>query len=151
MTSCNITLTGKKPQNPAYPKELRTIGDHIRKIRLDRGMLQKEIAESLDVSEETIVNWENSHRNPMIHHMPKIIEFLGYQPREEQDLAALGHELLAYRKTKGLTQKQLADIIGIDDKSLSKIERNPTRCFRRTLDRVLTFKNKYILKINAIN
>ncbi len=33
------------PKNPAYPTELGTVGDHIRKVRINRGdikmMLQK--------------------------------------------------------------------------------------------------------------
>ena len=33
---CHVRLSGPKPLPKAYPKHLKTLGDHIRKRRLDR-------------------------------------------------------------------------------------------------------------------
>ena len=38
LPSCDIVLKAPKPKNPGYPKEPKTLGDHIRKCRFDRGL-----------------------------------------------------------------------------------------------------------------
>ena len=63
-----------------YPKQLRTVGDHLRKKRLELGLLQKQVAEQLGVDETTIYKWENHRSAPVIRVLPKIIQFLGYVP-----------------------------------------------------------------------
>lgn len=55
-----ITLKVQKPPNSAYPTALFTIGDHIKKKRLDMNLFQKDVAKLLGVKEESIYNWENS-------------------------------------------------------------------------------------------
>ena len=82
-TICNFVLQSQKPRT-AYPKELLTISDHLRAVRLELGLCQKDVAESLVVSEQTIVNWENNRRTPMVNYMPKIISFLGHHPSVEE-------------------------------------------------------------------
>lgn len=77
---CKIILKAKKPCHKPYPKELITYGDHIRKKRLDLNLLQKEVAEILHVTEDTITGWESGRSNPMTHYIPRIISFLGYSP-----------------------------------------------------------------------
>jgi hypothetical protein len=37
---CEVTLTAKKPLSEAYPKTLKTLGDHLRKRRLDLNLFQ---------------------------------------------------------------------------------------------------------------
>jgi DNA-binding XRE family transcriptional regulator len=52
--------------NPAYPKNPRTLGDYIRKCRIDKGFSQAELAETIGVNEMTIVNWEIKGMVPRI-------------------------------------------------------------------------------------
>ena len=40
----------------AYPKALKTLGDHIRKRRLDLGLVQKHVAEQLEVDTASMGN-----------------------------------------------------------------------------------------------
>jgi len=80
---CDVTLTAKKPISEAYPKNLQTIGDHCRKKRLDLKLFQNEVAHILGVDTMTICNWENN-RGPAINMIPKIIQFLGYDPINKQ-------------------------------------------------------------------
>ena len=54
------------------------MGDHLRKRRLDLGLLQREVAEQIGVDAMTICNWEKQRTVPEIRCMPRIIEFLGY-------------------------------------------------------------------------
>lgn len=142
MTRCHITLTGKKPRNPAYPRDLKTIGDHIRKVRLDRGLLQKEVAETLVVSEDTIVNWENNNSTLMIKYMPKIINFLGYQPTEKSEKNSWSSIILAYRERRGVRRKVLAKEMGIDERTLEKIEKGEGWFFERTKEKIRLFISK---------
>jgi DNA-binding XRE family transcriptional regulator len=62
-----------------YRKNPETIGEHIRKIRIDRGLYQWQVAERIGVTKSTIFNWEKGTEPEQIY-IPKIIEFLGYDP-----------------------------------------------------------------------
>jgi hypothetical protein len=41
---CKIVLKAKKPASALYPKKLNTLGDHLRRKRLDLKLFQKEVA-----------------------------------------------------------------------------------------------------------
>jgi transcriptional regulator with XRE-family HTH domain len=60
---------------------LRTIGDHLRKRRLGLGLLQREFAERLGVTESTVTNWELNRTTPALRFLPAIIALLGFDPR----------------------------------------------------------------------
>ena len=61
-----------------YPKEFKTLGDHIRAKRLALGLLQKKVARIIGVTTDTITNWEKNRNQPMYWHYRKIIIFLRY-------------------------------------------------------------------------
>jgi transcriptional regulator with XRE-family HTH domain len=44
--------------NPKYPKNPKTLGERIRKARMDRGLKIKELAELIGVTPDSIINWE---------------------------------------------------------------------------------------------
>ena len=75
-----LTLRGPKPPDRAYPLALRTLGDRVLKRRLDLGLLQRDVAALLAVSKDTVTRWEKHATSPEVRHLPKIIEFLGYDP-----------------------------------------------------------------------
>jgi len=77
---CHVTLRGPPPAG--YPRELLTLGDHLKKRRLDLGLMQKEVARRLGVSKDTVRNWERSRTEPAPLFVSRIVEFLGYAPRE---------------------------------------------------------------------
>src|SRR5690606_30970241 len=66
-----------------YPTFPETLGQHIRKRRMDLGLFQKDIAEIVGTSIDSITFWENGRAQPQIHFFPKIISFLGYYPFDE--------------------------------------------------------------------
>lgn len=74
---CHIVLQGERPPPVGYPTELTTIGDRIRKKRMDRGLRQKDVARGIGVSVCTITNWELGRTTPMAHYAPEIARFLG--------------------------------------------------------------------------
>ena len=40
--------------NPAYPKEPKTLGERIRKVRMDRGLTMKVLASTLGIATMTV-------------------------------------------------------------------------------------------------
>jgi len=44
--------------NPKYPKNPQNLGEKIRKARMDKGLMIKELASRLGVTEDAVINWE---------------------------------------------------------------------------------------------
>jgi len=61
---CKVTLRAKKPASNAYPKKLKTLGDHLRKKRLDLKLLQKELAHRLCIDPSTLGRWKKNETQP---------------------------------------------------------------------------------------
>jgi transcriptional regulator with XRE-family HTH domain len=119
----NLTFKARLPENQAYPLALNTIGDHLRKVRLDRNMSQPEVAKVIKVSTDTITGWELNRNTPTPKYVKKIIEFLGYSPFVSEK-ATLNEQLYYTRLTLGLTQKQIAKQIGCNETTIRMIELN---------------------------
>lgn len=122
---CHVKLKAPKPFPPDYPNDLKSLGDHIRKRRFDLKLLQRQLAEKIGVSTNTITNWELNRSEPEIRLIPKIIEFLGYIPYNICD-ANWGEKIVIYRQVHGLSQEQLAQELGIDPSTLGRWEKNET-------------------------
>jgi DNA-binding XRE family transcriptional regulator len=73
-----VRLKGTKPKDKAYPKAVTTIGDAIRKCRLDLGLLQKDVAKIIGCDKTTILNWERGHTHPSAKHMAQVVIFLAH-------------------------------------------------------------------------
>jgi transcriptional regulator with XRE-family HTH domain len=116
-----VELKTQKPLSPAYPKELKTFGDHIRKRRLDLRLLQSDVAEKLGVTESCIWNWENNATSPTFPHWPALVEFLGYNPLPQPP--TLAERLVQDRKIRGLSQEEMARRLGVDPSTLARWER----------------------------
>jgi DNA-binding transcriptional regulator YiaG len=80
---------------------------------MDLWLEQKEVAEIIGVDKCTIANWEKNRNTPRIRHLPKVINFLGYQPWDE-GCRTLSERLVKQRQKLGLSQKKLAIQIGVD-------------------------------------
>jgi len=61
--------------DPKYPENPKTFGEKIRKARMDRNMLIKELALKIGVTEDTVINWEISGVTPRKIHLEKIKSF----------------------------------------------------------------------------
>jgi transcriptional regulator with XRE-family HTH domain len=72
----------------------------------------------------TITNWEKNKSNPTLRSMPKIIEFLEYEPGTKLNPKGIGEQLLGYRKARGLSQRKLAKSLSIDPGTLGRWERD---------------------------
>ena len=132
MPFCKVALWAKKPVSAAYPTELRTVGDHMRKRRLELEMLQKDVAKEFGATVCTYRNWEKNRSNPSLVFIPMIIEFLGYVPYDTtcQDL---GKRIAAKRRMLGLRQKDLARLIGVDPTTVRAWEKGNHRPQKKLL------------------
>jgi DNA-binding transcriptional regulator YiaG len=73
---------------------------------VDRRLLQKEVARQLGVSVTTINNWEMNHTSTIPSYVPRVLAFLGYDPREQDK--DLGKRIGLVRERQGLSQGSLA-------------------------------------------
>lgn len=121
---CHFELKASKPLPPEYPRELKTLGDYLRKKRLDLGIYQKQAAEIIGTNATTIWDWENNRTQPDLEFIPQIIAFLRYNPYENISNLSLGERIIAYRQAHGITQKALAHQLGIDPGTLGRWEKN---------------------------
>lgn len=57
-----------------------TVGEKIRKYRIEQGLLQKDLATKCKMSESAIRNYELGNRTPKPHHLEVIATALGISP-----------------------------------------------------------------------
>ena len=122
MPSCHFTLRGRKPPPDGYPEELRTLGDHLTRKRSSLGLLQREVAPKLGLTEDTVHNWENDRTSPALRFVPGIIAFLGYVPCDTQP-DDLDERIVTARRELGLGQKGLARRLDVDPGTLGRQKR----------------------------
>lgn len=103
-----------------YEREPRTLGQHLKKRRLELGLLQRDLRTRFKLEKETYANWEKDRCYPAIKHWPAIIQFLGCDPNLEPN--TLGKRLLAYRRRYGISRKALATILAVDEATLWRWE-----------------------------
>ena len=132
-----VTKTAIRPRNPKYPKELVTLGDHLRSKRLDLGLEQQDVAQVIGVDTDSITNWELNRHPPAIRYYPKIFEFLGYciiqYPKTE------GEQLRLFRIHLGYSTEQLAEFLGVDPSTIQSWEANkriPLRSSKEKMEKL---------------
>jgi len=131
-----VRLIGLRPRLLTFPIDLNTIGDHIRKRRLDLNLLQRDAAERIGVTTSCVWNWENDASSPDWRHWKSIIEFLGYDPVPRA--VALPAQLILSRQRMNLSQKEMARRIGIDPTTLARWEqgkRTPSGVYLSMLEK----------------
>ena len=80
---CVFTLNAPIPPDPAYPAELVTVGNQLRRRRLELRLLQREVAAEIGVHASSVYNWESGRTEPQLRHLPAIIRFLAYDLKVE--------------------------------------------------------------------
>jgi len=114
---CHLRIRGvRRPLSPYQrlvkrcPEHPSTIGEHLRKRRIELGLEQKQVADILEVHRGSIQNWERNKGEPLPVRIPGIIRLLGYIPFSSGH--AFPERLAFYRKCAGLTQEELATRAG---------------------------------------
>jgi transcriptional regulator with XRE-family HTH domain len=111
------------------------LGDHLRKRRLDLALTQRDVAIRLGADEASVWNWEKNRSSPAFRFVPRIIEFLGYVPDDTKP-ESFGQRIVAFRRLRGLTQKELARRLGVDRSTIASWEQGEHRPTERLLQRL---------------
>jgi len=131
----SLTLRCKRPINPAYPKQLKILGDHLRTVRLDRGLSQPEAAKLLKVTPDTVTGWELNKHEPPARLAKRIIHFLRYVP-EVGGQKSLGKRLRQARQILGHTQEQASKKMSCDESNMRYIELEKRKPQKNTSQRI---------------
>ncbi|GMV90941.1 MAG: hypothetical protein AMXMBFR82_07190 [Candidatus Hydrogenedentota bacterium] len=90
---------------------------------MDLNLLQREVAGILGVDKTSVFNWEAGTATPNLRALPKVIEFLSYDPRPPG--RTVGEKLRRHREGLGLSWDETAHLMGVDPATVSKWERQP--------------------------
>jgi transcriptional regulator with XRE-family HTH domain len=143
-----IQLKSLKPKPKGYPNEIITLGDHLRRRRLDLGLTQQQLAIKIKASKASIVSWEMNRYEPGVRYIPGIVSFLGYFPYVPT--TSSGIWLQQCRRCNGYSQEKLAKVMGSDESTIAAWERgirSPARNSLRKLRQV--FGSVALLKREA--
>lgn len=118
-----------------------TIGEHLKRKRMDSKLLQKDVAKIFGVTEDCITNWEKNRSIPQIQFMPSVIKFLGYLPFSF-DLTTMSGKLKTYRHLKGISQKKLGKMLNVNGATISSWEQGENQPYQRTLNKIYELFNE---------
>ncbi len=108
------------PPPKGYPPVPQTMGEHIKRKRMDEGQQQQELAKMLGVHAASVRNWEKGRSAIQLDLVPRVLDFLGYDPRPCP--RSRGGRLMWLREREGMSQQELARRIGVDPSSLAQAE-----------------------------
>lgn len=119
------------------PREPKTIGEHLRKRRLELAIFQSQAARRLRVSTVTLSRWECDKVYPTWPQQPAVIAYLGFDPfndpalgspksNETKDVAFLTHEthpnfgqiIIRHCIKMRKTRRQFAKELGLSPKTI---------------------------------
>ena len=77
-TNPKLKLTIKRSEKhpKSYPARPRTLGEKIRKHRMDLGLFQKDVAKFVGVATDTVRLWEKDRTKPSRENLRRIRKFL---------------------------------------------------------------------------
>ena len=83
------------------------LGEHIRRVRMERYLKVSELAQLLGITSNTLKHWRSHPRMPACSPATiKLVQFLGFMPFP---MNTLQEQLYAVRAINGWTQKQASD------------------------------------------
>lgn len=103
-----------------YLEHPQTLGEHLRKARMQRELSQPQVARLLGTDAETILNWEKNRNTPTPKWAKKIIEFLDYFPFDWKD-EDLQIKVNFARMVAGHSQREMGREIQVDESTIYKI------------------------------
>ncbi len=111
----------------------KLIGARIKSLREERGFSQDVLAEKLNMKRANVANYESGRALPPAEALLKLASIfsvstdylLGRDIEEDSSgFTEIGWIVREERNEQGLTQKELAEMVGISQNEVSKIERN---------------------------
>lgn len=139
MPFCRLTKKAPKPKGISYPENPQTLGEFIRRQRIDHGLLQREVAELIGIDSDTLSGWELGRAAPEVRYRPAIYAFLGFCPFDSS--WSFGQRLRAAREAQGLSVEHAGRVLGLDSGTIRRAESRDgrisalgIRAVRRILD-----------------
>ncbi|MDR3416888.1 MAG: hypothetical protein P4L83_11945 [Nevskia sp.] len=102
----------QKPIPREFDQPPQTIGEHIKRARLLRGLKQSEAAKVFGANHFTIINWEKGRTEPPATSGPAILAFIGYDPYPAPQ--TLPGRMRAKRRAMGWSIREAARQFGVD-------------------------------------
>ena len=100
------------PPSKLIPLFPQTLGDFIRKRRVESLQLQSHVANIIGVSEDTITNWETNRFAPQINLYPAIFQYLGYYPFTHET-ESIGGKVKQLRNCLGLSFEAAGEVFAV--------------------------------------
>lgn len=97
------------------------------------------MAEQIGVTKCTIQYWETNRLIPALRFLPRIVEFLGYDPGADGQPSSLADQLKAHRRKLGLSRKKLANLLHTDESNLAGWETGRHQPVKRSLELICEF------------
>lgn len=118
LPSVRVTLRTLRPKG--YSDAPKTLGEHLRRRRLELGLLQREAPGTIGIVHSAYLNWELDRVDPEIRYWPALIHFLGYDPQPEPE--TIGEWIATQRRRAGLARGRLAQLVGWDTSTIGMYE-----------------------------
>lgn len=116
-----------------------TIGEKIKRMRTEKKLTQKQLADRMGVTQSHVWQYENGLANPSDKQIKKFADALGISVNEllsaeesnktenKSRTMTVGERIREIRQKAGLTQKQLADRMGVTPSHIGQYERGLRR------------------------
>ena len=110
--------------------EVFCIMKNLKSLRLKNNLTQAALAKELNVTQNAVYQWENGKREPSSEMVEKIANYfkvspnylMGWEQKKGID-STIANNIVKYRKLYKISQKQLADYLGISTNVLRKNEK----------------------------
>jgi transcriptional regulator with XRE-family HTH domain len=120
-------------------EERKTLGDHLRAKRIESGLTQKQLCTQLGCDHLSLGHWELNQHQPSLKFIPRIVEFLGFDPFPE--ILDPIQRLRNLRLLKGWRVDVVARLVGVDPSSISSWERGEHQPTRGNVLKIENFLN----------
>ncbi len=114
---------------PSYPKNPQTLGERIRKARMDKGLYAKELAKLIGIDEDTVINWEKDRNMPQYGDvrnlqdtldlkLPAVLIYRDYPSNP----ITFSQKFRQKRLDLNLSQKEAAKKLGLEVTTIRRLE-----------------------------
>ena len=119
MPFIRVRLAGRK--RAPYEANPKTLGEHLKKERVERHLLQREVASLIGACPAAYLHWEKDQSEPPVSFYPAIIRFLGYVPWREPE--SRQERMLQFRRRHGWSMEHAAKQAGVDEGTWGRWEK----------------------------
>ena len=142
LLKCHFRITTNRPiyrilQRRSYPFQPKTLGDLLLKSRLDRGLLQKQVAKEIGTSVASIRNWEANRNIISFEFQGRVYDFIGLCPYDAS--LPLGARVRERREYLGYSIKTVAKMLGCDPCTVAYWERGDHKPTKWSLAKIRSF------------